>query len=35
LMTSNITNLGASTPSQECGKSLRIPYMDSPANASD
>jgi len=25
-MTSNITNLGASTPSQECGKSLRIPW---------
>jgi hypothetical protein len=24
-MTSNIANLGASTPSQECGKSLRIP----------
>jgi hypothetical protein len=24
-MTSNITNLGALTPSQECGKSFRIP----------
>ncbi len=34
LMTSNTTNLGASTPLPEGGKSLRIPYMDSPANAS-
>ncbi len=30
-MTSNTTNLGASTPLQECGKSLRIPMAEQAA----
>jgi hypothetical protein len=30
LMTSNTTNLGASSPLPEGGKSLRIPYRESP-----
>jgi hypothetical protein len=32
LMTSNTTNLGASSPLQECGKSLHIPFSCGPCS---